>query len=273
MNLTMLGYSGEPVQYTGILAQYLTEDLGEESFLILQPGDSAESVVNIASLYDLTGGEYTISLADAFGFASVGSTELDGVYEFESNTITLTIDQAIAAAVPQAVAAEEVGLEKRSQVVSCSGTQATTLRTAITRVNSLAGNAGTAASSGSATKFQEYFRTTAATTRSNVAARFRSFAQEGSSTTSGLTTYSCVDFAGVCGGGVIAYAQPSTRRIANCSLFWSLRAVSTGCGQQSQASTVLHEFTHCLANTVDHAYGYAASTRLSAAQAYQNADK
>lgn len=137
----------------------------------------------------------------------------------------------------------------------------------------LSTGAASAASSGSSTKFNEYFRTTSATTRSNVAARFRSFASEASSTTSGSSSYSCVDFLGVCTSNTIAYAQPSTGRMASCPIFWQLRAVSTGCGQQSQASTVLHEFTHILAGTTDHAYGYSASTALSAARAYTNADK
>lgn len=72
---------------------------------------------------------------------------------------------------------------------------------------------------------------------------------------------------------LVAYAQPSTGQMANCPLFYELPATSTGCGDQSQAATVLHEFTHVLAGTSDYAYGYSRSTSLSASQAIDNADK
>ncbi|KAJ4418545.1 hypothetical protein N0V82_005525 [Gnomoniopsis sp. IMI 355080] len=254
------------VEYLGVIVDYLTSDLTEDSFITLQPGESADKIVNLPSLYSLTGGEYTVSLTNTFEFAAVDSTQLAGVYEFQSNTLSFTIDADTAAAVPKA-------LEKRVEVVSCSGTQGTALRSAIAATNRLATGAATAAASGSATKFQEYFRTTAASTRTNVASRFRTFASEAASTSSGQITYSCTDFAGICGqGNIIAYAQPSTGQMANCPLFYRLPAVSGGCDEQSQASTVLHEFTHILANTEDWAYGYSASTSLTAARAYTNAD-
>ncbi|KAJ4386056.1 hypothetical protein N0V93_008948 [Gnomoniopsis smithogilvyi] len=256
----------QPVEFLGVIVDYLISDLTENSFITLQPGESAEKIVNLPSLYNLNGGEYTVSLTNTFEFAAVDSTQLAGVYEFQSNTLSFNIDAETIAAVPKA-------LDKRVEVVSCAGTQRTALTNAIAATNRLATNAASAAASGSATKFQEYFRTTSASTRSNVASRFRTFASEAASTTSGQITYSCTDFAGICAqGNIIAYAQPSTGQMANCPLFYRLPAVSGGCDEQSQASTVLHEFTHVLADTNDWAYGYSASTALTAARAYTNAD-
>lgn len=221
----------------------------------------------------INGGDYSVSLNGEIAFAGVDNTQLEGIYEFQTNTLDFNIEETVAAAVPKAVSIDVNPIEKRTRIVSCSGSQLTALTNAVSATNRLSTAAANAAASGSSTKFNEYFRTTSATTRSNVAARFRSFASEASSTTSGSSSYSCVDFLGVCTSNTIAYAQPATGRMASCPIFWRLRAASTGCGQQSQASTVLHEFTHILAGTTDHAYGYAASTALSATRAYTNADK
>ncbi|KAI3395974.1 hypothetical protein diail_613 [Diaporthe ilicicola] len=263
---------GESVEYLGLIIEYLAEDLQEESFITLAPGETAEALVNIPALYDIKGGDYSVSLTGDIAFASIDSTQLEGVYEFQTNTLDFNVEETVAAAVPKAVGIDVLPLEKRVRIVSCSGSQLTALNNAVSATNRLSTAAANAADSGSATKFNEYFRTTAATTRSNVAARFRSFASEASSTTSGSSSYSCVDFLGVCTSNTIAYAQPATGRMASCPIFWQLRAVSTGCGQQSQASTVLHEFSHILAGTNDYAYGYGPSTALSAARAYANAD-
>lgn len=221
----------------------------------------------------IKGGDYSVSLNGEIAFAGVDNTQLEGIYEFQTNTLDFNIEETVAAAVPKAINDEALPLEKRVRIVSCSGSQLTALTNAVSATQRLSTSAASAASSGSSTKFSEYFHTTSATTRSNVAAHFRSFASEASSTTSGSSSYSCVDFLGVCTSNTIAYAQPATGRMASCPIFWQLRAVSSGCGQQSQASTVLHEFTHILAGTTDHAYGYAASTALSASRAYTNADK
>lgn len=230
-------------------------------------------MTNPSLLDAINGGDYSVSLNGEIAFAGVDNTQLEGVYEFQTNTLDFNIEETVAAAVPKAIEIDVLPLEKRTRIVSCSGSQLTALTNAVSATNRLSTAAASAASSGSATKFSEYFRTTSATTRSNVAARFRSFASEASSTTSGSSSYSCVDFLGVCTSNTIAYAQPATGRMASCPIFWRLRATSSGCGQQSQASTVLHEFTHILAGTTDHAYGYAASTALSASRAYTNADK
>ncbi|KAG8164001.1 hypothetical protein KVR01_005919 [Diaporthe batatas] len=264
--------NGENVEYLGLIIDYSAEDLDEDSFITLAPGETAEALVNIPALYAINGGDYSVSLDGEIAFAGVHNTQLEGIYEFQTNTLEFNVEETVAAAVPKAVSIDTNPLEKRTRIVSCSGSQLTALTNAVSATNRLSTAAANAAASGSSAKFSEYFRTTSATTRSNVAARFRAFASEAASTTSGSSSYSCVDFLGVCTSNTIAYAQPATGRMASCPIFWRLRPVSTGCRQQSQASTVLHEFTHILARTTDHAYGYAASTALSASRAYTNAD-
>lgn len=244
----------------------------EEVFLSLAPGESSETTVDVASLYAIEGGIYTISATDVIEYAEGNTTTIAGVIPYASNQLEVDITAEEIAQHSPAVAS----LDKRTVVSQCSGSQGTALRAAIDYTVGLAGNAATAASSGSSTKFQEYFRTTSASTRSNVASRFRAISQESSSQTTGNSQYFCGDVLGACRQGVIAYTQPARNIIANCQPFYSLPAVSRGCGDQSQASTVLHEFTHAPAifapSTEDFAYGYAASTRLSAQQALNNAD-
>jgi deuterolysin len=238
----------------------------------LAPGEASETVVDVASLYAIEGGKYTISATDVIEYADANTTTIAGVIPYESNQLEVDITAEEISQHSPAVAA----LDKRVVVSQCSGTRGTALRAAIDYTVGLAGNAATAASSGSSTKFQEYFRTTSSSTRSTVASRFRAISQESSSQTTGNSAYYCGDVLGACQQGVIAYTQPARNIIANCDLFYTLPAVSRGCGDQSRASTVLHEFTHApgvfAPSTQDFAYGYAASTRLSASQALNNAD-
>lgn len=231
----------------------------------------------MASLYAIEGGIYTISTSDVIEYALANSTSIEGVIPYTSNTLTVDITaDEIAKHSPAVAALSDDELTKRTTVTSCSGSQSTALRAAIDYTVGLASNAASAATSGSSAKFQEYFRTTSSTTRQNVAGRFTAIARESSSQTTGNSRYYCSDVLGACRQGVIAYTQPATNIIANCPPFYSLRAVSRGCGDQSQASTVLHEMTHAPAifapSTQDFAYGYSASTRLSAQQALNNAD-
>lgn len=247
-------------------------NLPEEVFISLGPGESTESTLDVAALYDIEGGKYTISASDVIEYAEANSTSIAGVIPYESNQLEVDITSDEISKHSKAIAP----LDKRAVVSECSGSQDRALRAALDYTVGLAGNAATAASSGSSSKFQEYFRTTSSSARSDVASRFRAIQQEASSTTSGNTEYYCGDVLGACRSGVIAYTQPASNVVANCELFYSLPAVSSGCGDQSQASTVLHEFTHAPGvfppGTDDFAYGYAASTRLSQQQALNNAD-
>jgi deuterolysin len=247
-------------------------DFSEDAFTTLQPGESFTSAVNIAALHDVTGGEYTISTIGAIPYAAADTTEIAGSVLYESNVLTLSLSEDDIAIVSRAVPL----LEKRTILRSCSGTQDTQHRAALSQLISVAQSAANAARSGSSTKFAEFFRTTTTTARSNVAARYDAIARESSSTTSGATNYYCTDPYGYCSPNVLAYALPSQNLISNCPAYYTLTTFTSTCRQQDKVTTALHEFTHTPGvfspGTQDYAYGYSASTALSSTQALNNAD-
>lgn len=168
-------------------------------------------------------------------------------------------------------------LDRRTKVSSCSGSRGTALNQALKNVASLANKAAQEATSGSASKFQEYFKTTSSSSRQTVAARLQAVAREASSTSSGATTYYCDDPYGYCDPNVLAYTLPAYNIVANCPIYYSaLPALASSCHAQDQATTSLHEFTHAPGvyspGTEDYGYGYSAATSLSANQALNNAD-
>ena len=269
---------GTVLPHEGISRTYLMRDFPSTAFSTLTAGQTVSDTIDLASIADLSaGGTYEVATAGSVPLAHVGSTELNGesVY-FESNTLSIEVDGAKASAVSKAV--DLARLAKRTQVqAGCSSAQSTALRNALSQAVTLANNAATAATSGSASKFNEYFKTTATATRSTVAARLRGVATQAGSTTSGATKYYCTDVYGDCGSNVLAYTLPSANTIANCPLYYSgLPSLTRTCHAQDQTTTSIHEFTHAPGTyspgTQDNAYGYSASTALTSARAVLNAD-
>ncbi|KAL9011607.1 MAG: hypothetical protein Q9173_003568 [Seirophora scorigena] len=189
--------NGAPVAFKGILARVQTTDLTEDAFATLAPGATLENTFELAAVTDLSeGGKFEVVSEGAVPLANAGSTELipDAKLAFRSNTLKIDVDGAAAARVPAAIRGD---LAKT--VVSCAVTaQGTTLQNALSRAVTLSNNAANAAASGSAAKFQEYFKTTAASARNSVAARFRAVAAQAGSTTNGGTQYYCSDPYGYC---------------------------------------------------------------------------
>ncbi|KAI5367961.1 Putative peptidase M35, deuterolysin, metallopeptidase, catalytic domain superfamily [Septoria linicola] len=267
-------------EFKGALLRMKTTDLTEESFIAIAPGQTIETEVELAELYDVEASDsYTVQATGLLRYAQEGSVELtEDSLAYSSNQITLDIDGAAAAEVAYAVASPDA-LEKRTQLStsSCSSTRLTQLRSALSSCQSLANTAATAATSGSATKFQEYFKTTSSSVRSTVAARFRAVASDCGSTTSGRTISYCSDVYRYCDPNVLAYTLPAYNYIAYCDIFYSgLPALSGTCHAQDRATTVLHEETHAPGvyspGTQDLGYGYADAQSLSSAQAVLNAD-
>ncbi|THX70752.1 hypothetical protein D6D05_08496 [Aureobasidium pullulans] len=262
--------------FTGILQRLATTQLTEESFKPLMAGQTIEVEVELAELYELsTSGAYSVLAAGSVPYAELNSTVLSGsALSFSSNTLSVDVDAAEAAKVEFAVSK----LEKRTAIQSdCTGTKLTAIRSALSNCNRLATAAATAATSGSASKFQEYFKTTSSTTRNTVAARLRAVASDCASTTGGKTRTYCTDIYGGCSSGVLAYTLPSNNYIAYCPLFFSdLPGLTGSCHAQDQATTVLHEETHAPGvyspGTEDNGYGYSAATSLSSSRAVLNAD-
>ncbi|KAK1145147.1 hypothetical protein N8T08_004580 [Aspergillus melleus] len=260
------------VDFQGIKQRVKYQDLSDDALTTLAAGATFEDEFDIAETSDLSeGGSLTLS---STGFVlSTKDSSVDGYIPFTSNEITIDVDAAEAALVPNAIPV----LDKRTRIASCSGTRSTALQTALRNTVSLANAAASAASSGSSTRFNEYFKTTSSTTRSTVAARFRAVASEAGSTSSGSTTYYCTDPYGYCSSNVLAWTLPSSNIVANCDIYYTYLTALTGtCHAQDQATTTLHEFTHAPGvyspGTDDYAYGYSASTALSASRALLNAD-
>jgi deuterolysin len=249
-----------------------TSGLDDDVFKTILAGETIEVEIELAELYELSEtGTYSVSTAGAFMYAEEGSTELTGdLLPYTSESITVDVDSEKAAKIETAVAR----LSKRTIVQSdCTGTRGTAIRNAISNCRSLATSAANAAGSGGS-RYTNIFKTASAST---VAARFRAVANDCGSTTGGVTRTYCTDVYGACSSGVLAYTLPSANLFAYCPTFFNqLPALSGTCYGQDQATTVLHESTHAPGvyspGTVDNAYGYAATTRLTAAQSLINAD-
>ncbi|KKY16821.1 putative 24 kda metalloproteinase precursor [Phaeomoniella chlamydospora] len=267
--------NGSEVPFLGILKNYLLTDLPAEAFTTLAPGESVSTTINIPAIHEVAGGDYSIVSFGALPYAKADSTELAGAVNFESNTLAMSIDGEVAAAVKPAISRRSI--DKRTVIQNCSGSKGTSLRNALSNAVTLSNNAATAATSGSTSTFNTYYKSTSSSVRSIVAARFEGVVTEASSTTTGATTYSCTDDYDVCTSGVLAYTYPSLNHIANCDLYYSdLPLLTTTCHAQDQTTTTIHEFTHAPGTyspgTDDYAYGYSASTALSSSQAVLNAD-
>ncbi|KAL1616430.1 hypothetical protein SLS56_011421 [Neofusicoccum ribis] len=262
------------VAFDGVRFRVSTQGLEEEAFQSIAAGETIEVEFDPAETHDLsTGGAFELLAQGAFSVAEEGSTEISSAVPFVSNTISTEVDGAAAKAVHTSFHEKM----KRTVVQSdCTGTRGTATRNAIANCRTLATRAQSAAASGSASKFQEYYKTTAASTRSQVATIFGRIASECGSTTSGVSRQYCSDVLGACSGGVLAYTQPSSSLMVNCPLFFSaLSPTSSVCHDQDQQTTILHEMTHLsqIAGTDDFGgYGYDFVRSLSAAQNLRHAD-
>lgn len=261
---------GSKVAFAGIKVRVHTENIPEDSFQVIAPGQTVETSFDVAELHDLSnGGAFDIASAGSLSTASIDSTELTGAVEFTSNTLTANINGAEAEKVRR-------DFIKRSAVqADCTGSKRSSSITALSNCRSLAQAAASAASSNTA-KVQEYFKSTSSSTISTLRNVFNRVASECGSSTSGASKTYCTDVYGNgCASNVLAYTLPSGSYIVNCPLYFSaLPALTRSCHAQDQATTTLHETTHLsqIAGTDDLGYGYAAATRLSTASALNNAD-
>ncbi|KAB8231396.1 Deuterolysin metalloprotease family-domain-containing protein [Aspergillus alliaceus] len=260
------------IEFQGIRRRVKTHNLSEDALTTLAPGATFEDEFDTASTCDLTkGGSVTISSSGIV--STVKNSSFNGHIPFTSNKLTIDVDAAAAALVTKAVRL----LNRRTMLTDCLGSRLPTMMTALSNTVSLANAAAEAATSGSASRFLEYFKTNSSEARSTVAARLSAVANEANSTSSGRTSYYCADLFGYCSPNVLAYTIPSYNIIANCDIYYTALSALTGsCHAQDQATTSLHEFTHAPGvyspGTEDYAYGYEAATALNASQALLNAD-
>lgn len=262
----------DEVVFDGIKRRFQLKGLESDSLTTLGAGEVLEDEFDIAETTDLSnGGAVTLCSSGLVPVVSEGS--VTGYLPYSSNDLKIDVDGSKASQVTKALKP----LDRRTKESCSNASRKSAFETSLANTVKLAKAAATAAKSGSATKFSEYFKTTSSSTRSVVAARLTAVANEAASTSSGSTTYYCSDPYGYCETNVLAYTLPSRNVIANCDIFYSeLPALASTCHQQDQATTALHEFTHAPGvyspGTDDLGYGYSAATSLSSAQAVLNAD-
>lgn len=263
--------------FHGVKLRMSSTGFEEADFTPLSPGESKEVVVNLAELYGLDeSGVYDVNAAGRFKIAEINSTEIirGGSLRFTSNHLSLDVDGARASQVTKAIHAN---LASRSTVSSdCSASQKSTVLEGIRRCASQATAAANAALTGSASKFQEYFKSTATKDRQLVANRLKAVAKECSSTPGGVLAVHCADVYHYCSSNTFAYTIPSDSAVVWCNQYWTHDLETTQCHGDDKAGTTIHEFTHAPAvfspGTDDNAYGYEDCMTLSREEALNNAD-
>jgi deuterolysin len=261
-------HTEEKVSFQGIKLRLMTSNLAEEAFQVIAAGETVEAEFDIGKVHDLkAGGDFDVVAAGSISVAAVDSTELSGAVSYSSNTVSTKVDGKAAAAVRRNW--------KRTAIQSdCTSSKRTAAVKAEANCATLARAASAAARTNTA-KVQEYFKSTSSSTISTIQAVLNRAATECGSTTSGNSKSYCTDQYQDCSSNVLAYTIPSLSIIVDCPIYFSaLPALTKSCHAQDQATTTLHESTHLsqVGGTDDLGYGYAAATKLSTANALNNAD-
>ncbi|KAE9961704.1 hypothetical protein BLS_001490 [Venturia inaequalis] len=274
--VTVLSDAG-PIPFLGMRKRISATGLTADAFTPLAAGQTIDFVIDMATVHDLSiGGPFKVATYGAIPYTEGKSTILSmgRALPYKSNQLTVTINGKKASRVKRALPA----LDKRTTVQSdCTGTQKSNVLSAISYCQQLASAASTAALSGSASKFQEYFKSTSTDVRQTVSSRLAAVATECGSTTSGKTTQHCTDVYSACDSNTLAYTLPSQNLVVNCPIYFSaIPVLSTTCHAQDMATTTIHEYTHAPGvfppGTEDNGYGYAAANALSSDSAVLNAD-
>ncbi|KAI0382489.1 Deuterolysin metalloprotease family-domain-containing protein [Hypomontagnella monticulosa] len=260
------------VEFDGIRLRVMTSNLDEEAFQTIAAGETVEATFDVGQVYDLSaGGKYDVVSLGAMSYAEINSTELTGIYSVSGSTVSAEVDGVVAKEVRRRFHAKRIDVQS-----DCTGSKLSATNTAISNCRSLASAAATAASSGSATKLTEYFKSSTTSVRNTVSQVFSRVASECGSTSSGVSDLYCSDVYSACSSGVLAYTLPSGSFMVNCNLYYTaLSALTRTCHGQDQATTTLHESTHLtqIKGTDDYGtYGYNGVRGLSASQNLNHAD-
>ncbi|KAI1205205.1 Deuterolysin metalloprotease family-domain-containing protein [Annulohypoxylon truncatum] len=272
--------SGIEARFKGIHASIRYDALTAENFRLLKASESVSTNISAASIHDFANsGTYTFTAAGVMPVASAGSTKLSGpALDFQSNSVSLHVDAQAAAAVPKVLSFKP--LEARTNVQDgCNATQLAASTAALEHCVTLALAAAADAKDPSSARFVEYFKTNSSDTRQIVVDRLTAVSKECSTTNSGPSRYFCYDYYSLCEieGPLNAYTAWDVDTVVMCPLFYdTLPPLPQACHHQDQATTTIHEMTHCeevyKPHTNDYAYGYNESTALPADRALQNAD-
>ncbi|KAI2472651.1 Deuterolysin metalloprotease family-domain-containing protein [Annulohypoxylon bovei var. microspora] len=272
--------SGAEAQFKGIHASIRHDALRTEHFRFLKASESVSANISAAAVHEfINSGTYTFTATGSMPVALAGSTELSGpAVIFQSNSVSLYVDAQEAVAAPKALSFSR--LEARTNVQDgCNATELAASTTALENCVTLALAAAADAKDPSSTRFVEYFKTNSSETRQIVADRLTAVSKECSTTNSGPSEYFCYDYYSFCyaDGPLNAYTKWDFDFVIMCPLFYdTLPPLPQGCHRQDQATTTIHEMTHCedvySPHTNDYAYAYNESTALSPEFALLNAD-
>ncbi|KAL7628449.1 hypothetical protein AAE478_002652 [Parahypoxylon ruwenzoriense] len=264
----------------GIHASIQHDALKPEHFQLLKVSESVKTLIRAATLHEFTKSvTYAFLAAGLIPAAKVGSTELSGpALEFQSNSVKLYVDSEAATAVPMALRAST--LEERTNVQDgCNATQLSASTAALINCEKLALAAAADAADLSSARFVEYFKTNSSETRKVVLDRLTAVSGECSTANSGLSRYLCQDTYGICDldGPLNAYTLWDIDTMVMCPLFYNtLPPLPQRCHRQDQATTTIHEMTHCEGlyspHTNDYSYGYNESVALPPERMVLNAD-
>lgn len=244
-------------------------------FTTIAAGETLYRDIDIAGMYNLDTDIYDVFADGSLPYAGDDSLWLSGsAVPFSSNVLELPITSQ------QSFGTQADKKRKRTTIQSdCSSEQNSVITAANEGCVKLADAAANAATSISAEVMQKYFKDSSESTRSKVAKVFNDVSKECAATPGGTSESFCTDPYSYCSGNLIAYTYWTTggyeqvRNVYYCPRYFEMMSAdSTGCHSQSQASNVLHEMTHALAETDDFGYGFDAIMALSADQAIANAD-
>lgn len=266
---------GSEAPFLGIELSLYYDGLEANHFEYLAAGSSTTKVIDLATVYDLAKGTYTVFAEGSLPTLSNGSKK-PKLSSFKSSSISVTVNEASTASVNH---------ERLKRTVlqgdSCTAAQREATLNGIQNCESLARAAAADASNPQSHRFVEYFKSNSTQARKHVSGRLLAVAQECSTTDSGETRVFCNDDVGYCeeGGPLIAYTTWVNGYVVMCPLFYNtLPALPQKCHKQDHATTTIHEMTHARAvyeeevSTNDYAYGYENSTALDALSCLYNAD-
>jgi peptidyl-Lys metalloendopeptidase len=246
---------GQPVAYTGARVKRPAATDGD--YLVLEPGASVSSVVDLGDFYDFTGTgryeiSYNVSAYDLFGKNSTVSRPKDTL---TSATISLKVAGRAAKGKPQPPPPPPPNPDGNI-FRACSTAQQSALNVARTNAKQYAANAASYLTTGSqGLRYTTWFGVVGTTGRyGTVKSHF--------SAISGAMQTAPITFDCSSKRKVYAYVYPDDPfKIYLGSVYWSAPALGT----DSQAGTLIHEMSHFtnVAGTDDVVYGQAGAKSLA----------
>ncbi|KAK7037539.1 hypothetical protein VNI00_011031 [Paramarasmius palmivorus] len=261
---------GVTPSFTGVKVKFVPEYAAklEDSFTILEPGQSIDVEHDLSSAYNFTlpgEGLYDIHADNLFQIVDPATNELTDLRATQETSLQANVKGKLA------IARREVpsnGLAKRATYRSCSSTQQSQLSAAATAAANYASSASSylnALSSGSA-RYTTWFGTYTSSRKSTVTSHFTAI--KGYSFSGETYDCSCTD------SGTYAYVYPDTYGVIYlCGAFWQAPVTGT----DSRGGTLIHESSHFtrIAGTDDVVYGQSGAKSLASSnpsQAIRNAD-